>query len=141
MTNPIAAENVLGQLPYWVIAAGLVLCAILSWDVIRTSRVRSRRSAHLPSRRGTPGLQALRQELELVRFTLSEEPLGRLGPAAETDVSARSPGALAAALERTGLNPAEIGRKLGITAADVRFMLKIQELVAADRLIREAGQP
>jgi hypothetical protein len=86
-------------------------------------------------------LQALRQELELVRFTLSEEPLDRLGPAAATALSAGSPGALAAALERTGLNAAEIGRKLGITAADVRFMLKIQELVAADRLIREAGRP
>ena len=141
MTNPIAAANVLGQLPYWIIAAGVVVCAILSWDVIRTSRIRTRRSTHLTSRRAITGLQALRQELELVRFTLSEERLGRLGPAAETDLSAGSPGALAAALERTGLNPAEIGRKLGITAADVRFMLRIQELVAADRLIREPRRP
>jgi len=51
--------------------------------------------------------------------------------------SCGSPGDLVATLDQDGLTPVEIGRKLGIAAADVRFVLKIQQLAFVNRLVQD----
>ena len=51
--------------------------------------------------------------------------------------SCGSPGDLVTTLDQDGLTPVEIGRKLGIAAADVRFVLKIQQLAFVNRLVQD----
>jgi hypothetical protein len=134
----MTSSTFLRQLPYLIIVFGVIVCAALVWDLLRSMRAKRRNNAdHLPSRHPNQW-DVVQRELEQLRTTLTDHRYPDCPISVSSLSCIGSPRDLVAALDRDGLTAAEISRKIGFAAADVRFVLKIQQLAFVNRLVRDS---